>query len=416
MHTLFSPVSVFCSFFKSDGGRRTDSSRVSWGLWWSFATLLLLGSPAQAQVDFPGSPDERGVNFRVYPTDVWGPRTGLGVGLGMVAHNLARTNDQWLVTAAPARHEQVGTVAFASADPKRAQRYVLVDGRALHTDREWLGPRTFQRSAIRGRLRVGQSLLDRRLLVQPHLTFLSSTVSGVETRDSRSSVSASSAFVADRTGLRTGIALRFDTRGGLPRHQRGLRLQGTWDRYLPADGSALRFDQVDLDASGVLPLSGLHRLVLRLRATTTQSRSDTPVPPYMLPTVSASVVPGWPRGHRVGSDRLLGSLLYYIPLLQIAGDAVLEGHVGPHLAAVYQDLGDQFSPSIRFDEASPEEEARSLRPSASVGLRFAVPFRNRATVDLAVGISPEGISAARVSFSRSLQSLHSTHHTADPIR
>ncbi len=416
MHTLPSWVSVFCSFFKSRLGGGREIVSVGGGGLFLIGLLLLLVPPVQAQVDFPGTPDHRRVNVRVYPTDVWGPRVGPGIGAGMVVHNLARSNDQWLVTAAPARYEQTGTVSFASANPHRARRYVLVDARALHTDREWIGASTFRRSALRGRLRVGQHLLGRRLLVQPHLELLSSTVSTVETREGRSASVPSPLLETDHTGLRTGIDLRLDTRERRIRTRRGVLLQGTWDRYVPVDGSALQFDQVDLDAHGFVPLGGLHRLVVQVRTTLTQAQSDTPIPPYMLPTVGGSVVPGWPRGHFVGADRVLGSLLYRIPLFQIGDQAIVEGHVGPHLAAVYETLGDQFSASIRTDDAPLANDDRPLRPSASVGLHLSVPFRPRAFVDLAVGISPEGVSAAQVSFTRNLQSLRRPHHTADPVR
>lgn len=416
MHTLCPPASVFCSIFKSrlsesaDWGSRTEAAVLS-----IVAALLMLAGPTYAQVEFPGAPDDRGVNVRVYPADFWGPRAGFGAGAGLVVHHLARSGDQGLVTAAPAQHEQTGTVSYASANPYRARRYVLVDARALHTDREWIGPWTFRRTAVRSRLRVGHTFLEQRLLVQPHLTLLSSTVADVGLRDGRSPA-ASSPQEADRTGVRTGLDLRLDTRGSRFRTSRGLLLQGTWDRYVPVDGGSLRFDQVDLDAHGFWPLAPPHRLVLRLGATITQSRSSAPVPLYMRPTLSGSVVPGWPRGHAVGADRLLGTLLYRFPLFQIAEISLLEGHVGTHLAAVYSSLGDQFSPSIRFDDKQNGRASRPLRPSASVGLRFLVPFRERSFVDLAVGVSPEGISAARVRFTRPLQSLRRPHHTADPIR
>lgn len=388
------------------------------------AIALLLGPlSAAAQVGFPGAPDQSGFNLRVYPTDLWGPRVGPGIGLGLVGHNLARRHDQWLLTAAPARYEQVGTLSFASANPRRARRTVLVDTRALHTTRDWIGPWSLRRSALRGRLRVGQSALDHRLLVQPHLSVQHQNVIDVHRRRGGTDETPGNDTgvrpaprQTDRTGLRAGLDLRFDTRPQPPLSKRGVLLQGTWDRYVPLDGSALRYDQWVFDAYGFVPLSGLHRLAVRTSLTLTRTRSDVPVPLYSLPTLGGTVVPGWGRGQFVGSDRLLGSLLYRFPLWEMGDLVRLEGHLGTHVANVYANLGDQFTPTVQFGEDRSDGPDRPLRPAASAGLRVVVPFRERATVDLALGLSPDGWSAVRFTFVRPLQSVRSAHHTSDPIR
>jgi len=414
MHTRLRPALLFRFFFKSAvryGGGRARGLTLLVGL-----LVVGLTVPAHAQVGFPGASDDRSVNARVYPTAFWGPRAGIGAGGGLVVHNVARPNDQWLLTAAPARHEQVGTLSFASADPHRARRYVLVDTRVLHTDREWIGPWTLERSAVRGRVRVGQHLWGRRLLVQPHVTALFSSASTVRGRSGYGSVGPAAAVRDDaQTGLRAGLALRYDARPHSAPHRRGLRLQAVWDRYVPLDDSDLRFDQVDLEARGVLPIVSGHRLVARLGATLTANRGDAALPLYMQPTLSGTAVPGWPRAHAVGPDRLLGSLLYRFPLWGVGSATMVEGHVGGHLAGVYDDLGDQFAATVSRAKR-PSGPDVPLRPSGSVGLRLSVPFRPRATVDLAVGVSPEGVSATRVSFSHRLQSVRAPHHRADPVR
>ncbi len=386
----------------------------------ALAIALLLGPlPAAAQVGFPGAPDQSGFNLRVYPTDVWGPRVGPGIGLGLVGHNLARRHDQWLLTAAPARYEQVGTLSFASANPRRARQTVLVDTRALHTTRDWIGPWSLRRSALRGRLRVGQSALDHRLLVQPHLSVQHQNVIDVHRR--RGGIGDDPEMrpppqQRNRTGLRTGLDVRFDTRPRPPLSNRGVLLQGTWDRYVPLDGSALRYDQWVLDAYGFVPLAGLHRLAVRTSLTLTRARSDVPVPLYSLPTLGGTVVPGWSRGQFVGSDRLLGSLLYRFPLWEMGDLVRLEGHLGTHAATVYANVGDQFTAAVQFGDERADGPDRPLRPAASAGLRIVVPFRDRTTVDLALGVSPDGWSAVRFTFTRPLQSIRSAHHTSDPIR
>lgn len=410
MHTLLGLTSVFRSFFKPIGG----TAHQCVGLIGLLLLPTALPAAGQPNAAFPGEGTAPTYNLRVYPTDFWGPRVGPGVGVGVVGHNLTRRHDQWLLTVGPALHEQVGTLSFASANPTRARRYVLADTRVLHSDREWIGPWRLHRSAVRTRLRVGQMLLNDHLLVQPHVVALFSTVSDVQRRDDRSVPPASRPRTTDYTGLRTGLDLRLDTRTRANRSARGLRLQGTWDRYLPVDGTGLQFDQIDLDLYGTLPIWDLHRLQLRTSMTLTRNRADVPIPPYMRPTLSGTVVPGRTRGRFLGNDRLLGSLLYRFPLYQIGQLGAVEGHLGAHLANVYTDLGTEFTSAIRFDDRAADNSP--LRPSASVGLRLAMPFRHRSSAELALGVSPDGVSAVRVSFTRRLQALRFPHHTADPLR
>ena len=378
--------------------------------------------PAPAQPAFPGAPNGPSLNLRVYPADVWGPRTGAGVGIGLVGHGLARRNDQWLLTAAPARHEQVATLSFASANPREARRYVIVDGRALHTDRDWQGPPddrlVLERSSARARLRLGQTLLGGHLLLQPHLAVETHRVDAVRAPSRlpptlRRASGAIPTPGATDTGLRAGLGLQLDTRAALTRYATGVRLQATWDRYTALEGSGLRFDQFDGALLGTLALGGLHRFDLRAGATITRPRTSDPVPTVLRPSLGGALVPGWTRSRELGRDRLFGGLLYRFPLWTWGRVATLEGHVGGHLAATYQRVEDQFALHIQFDDAPPRPADVPLRPTASVGLRVAVPSRPHANLDVALGLSPDGVSAARLSLIQPLQTLRPLHHAAD---
>lgn len=390
--------------------------------------LCLLGwmaaaaPPVAAQPAFPGVPDDGpSFNVRVYPSDLWTPRVGPGVGIGVVGHGLARPYDQWLITAAPALREQVATASFASANPLRAARYVLVDARALHTDADWFGPsdrRTvLGRSTLRMRVRGGQHLLNHRLLLQPHVALVHHRVDAVDAPSGGPPLAGLPLSPRQQTGLQVGADVRFDTRDQPQVPTRGLLLQGTWDRYVPLGPSDLLFEQVDLDAYGYVPLGGVHRLALRTALTLTEPRADAPIPVYMLPTVGGAVVPGWARGRFVGRDRLLASALYRFPLLHYEGLATIGGHVGMHVAGIYDRLADQFVADVSFDDVEAlSPSARPLRPSASAGLRVAMPQRDHVSLELAVGVSPEGVSAVRFSFERRLQALRPPHHASENLR
>jgi len=382
---------------------------------------LLAGSlsPAAAQPEFPGTPNDQGINVRVYPADFWTPRVGPGIGAGLVVHNLARKHDQWLFTAAPAQHEQVATASFASANPQLANQYVLVDARALHTNRHWLGPPSdravLERSSLRARVRLGQTWFDR-VLVQPQITVEYHRVQDVDAPSTGTAVSDPLPLPnSTKTGARLGVDLQYDARDQPAVTTRGVLLQGTWNRYVPLDDAGLHFDQVEIDAYGYVPLGGVHRFATRLSSTLTVNRGTAPVPVYMLPTIGGAVSPGWPRGRFVAPDRLLASVLYRFPLLHYENLLTLEGHVGGHLAGSYDDVGNQFSTTLSFENPpSPNESTRPLRPSVSTGLRIAMPRRQ--DLELAVGISPAGISAVRFSLVRTLQALRPPHHSSENVR
>lgn len=397
------------------------------------AMLGLMTSPAAAQVGFPGAPDEPGVNVRLYPLDTWSPRVGPGVGVGLVIHHLGRRHAQALLTAAPAQQEQVATAAWASANPDRARQYVMVSTRGLHTNRDWfhgLGPgssadarQSIERSALQIRLRTGQHLLVRRVLVQPHLGLSAHRVDRVPAPsaselDARSRIHLQQLasdqvgpLESSHTGIRVGVDAQFDTSPQRSRAARGLLLEAGWFRYIDLASSFVRYDRVHLAATGRAPLGGSHHLVGRLSLTHTASRGRASVPYYLRPTLGGSRVPGWARHRFVDSDRLLGSVLYRFPIARPLNLIRLDGHLGVHAASVYDDVFADAAFDLTFEE-SPDVEPSSvpLRPAASAGMHIGIPFRKTPSLDLAVGVSPEGVTAVRFTLNQDLQALRPSHH------
>ena len=389
--------------------------------------------PAAAQPEFPGAPNEPGVNFRVYPLDTWSPRVGVGVGAGLVVHHLGRRHAQGLLTVAPARHEQVATLAWASANSKRARQYVLVRARGLHTNRDWfygLGPgssddarQSIERSALKIGVRVGQHFLDRRFLVQPRLNLSMHRVDrvpvpstpGLDDRSQTHLRQLASERVGplspEQTGLRVGVDLQYDTRPPAARPTRGLLLEAGWRRYVNLSDSFLNYDRFDLTAHGLLPLHDAHHLVGRLSITHTVARGRAAVPYYLRPTLDATLVPGWARHRFVGSNRLVGSLLYRFPVAQPFGLVNLGGHLGVHAGNVYDDFFDDAALDLTFDEAlNANRTSVPLRPAASLGLHLGLAFRQTPSLDLALGLSPEGVTAVRFTLNQNLQALRHSHH------
>lgn len=387
----------------------------------------------RAQAEFPGAPDEASANLRIYPLDTWSPRVGVGVGAGLVLHHFGRTNARALLTFAPARHEQVATAGWASAHPKGARQYVLVDARGLHTDRDWfygLGPasrrgarQALARSALQVRIRGGQAVLDHRLLVQPFLGLSAHQIDRVPTPTASTLSSRSRRHLQqlgsddlgplhpEQTGLRVGLQTKYDSRAQQSSPSPGILLQGTWSRYVDLTSSFVRFDQVDLGVYGSVLLRERHRLAGRVLLTLTENRGRASVPYYLRPTLDGRFVPGWARGRFVASDRLIGSLLYRFPLAEVMGVFEFEGHLGLHAASVYDDFPSDAAFALTFeDTVDPGRLSVPLRPSASAGLHVGLSFREVPSMDLALGLSPEGLTAVRFTFTQKIQALRPPHH------
>ena len=404
------------------------------------AALLLVNAglvpPAQAQGSFPGSGTDRNVNVRVYPLDVWGPRVGPGMGAGLIVHNLGRRHAQWLLTAAPALHEQVATLSYASANPDRARQYVTASARALHTDRRWfygLGPATsddarlsFRQKTGRVQIGVGQTFWDGRVHVRPQFTFQHIRTTG-RTGDPTALSPQSQRHIerlqgggppgARQTGVRAGAMVQYETRPTDKSSRPNFRVRGQWDRYVDLSGSALAFDQFDLMASGSIPVSHRHRLHLQTGLVRTWSRDAAPVPFYQRPTLDGSVVPGWARSRFAGNDRLTATARYEFPLLDVSPLLSLDGRVGVHAAGIYDDLPAQFTPVLSFDQTlASGAKTYPLRPSASFGLELRMPMRPRTQVNVALGVSPEGLSAVRLTLDRPLSLVRPIHHTSRSLR
>jgi hypothetical protein len=348
-------------------------------------------------------------------------------------HHLGRRHAQGLLTVGPAQHEQVATIAWTSVNPNRARQYLLARARGLHTNRDWfygLGPGTsenarqsIERSALTVQVRAGQHGLGRRLLVQPHLTFSTHRVDRVPAPSAagldRRSQTHLRQLASDRvgtlspeqTGLQVGIDVQYDTRPAESRPTQGLLLEVGWTRYIDVSSSFLNYDRLDLEAHGILPLGGKHHLAGRLSFSHTVTRGRASIPYYLRPTLGGSLVPGWARHRFVDSDRLIGSVLYRFPIAQPFGLARIGGHLGAHAASVYDDISSDATLDLTFEAAPPPASASvPLRPAASLGLHLGLSFRQTPSLDLALGVSPEGVTGVRFILTQNLQALRRPHH------
>lgn len=410
--------------------------------------IVLLGAaagPAAASTRAPVSPspaassaapaDSIWLNARAYPLALWGPRAGFGGGAGLVIHNPIGAGTQGLVTVAPARRDQSATLTLSTTgSPGEKRRYAVLDARVRHTDRAWfygLGAGTSDESRAsvelwswNARLRSGLRFWDRRLLLQPHVRLTQFRYRGLQRLRGPSTAAIASHLddltgaggtLADPlTGVVVGADVALDTRDRQEAPVRGWLVRGSADRFTGLTSADPTRDRFEGEVGRWIPLGGRHRLALSVSAQVTRRRSGNPVPFFLRSTLDGRQMPGYARSRFTDNDRLTGALRYAFPLYEFGNLFVVEGHAGVHAGSVYRNLFDQFEASVSFDEdlSLPTAGASSvpLRPAVSAGIRAGPLFRDQAFVNLALGISPEGVSGVRVTIVQPLTPLRQPHH------
>ncbi|HHP7239609.1 BamA/TamA family outer membrane protein [Longibacter sp.] len=390
---------------------------------------------------------ETWLNLRPYVLDLWGPRAGIGAGLGLVVNEAFAESDEFLLTVAPALHERVYTLSYASGGTpphgEQDHRVLLVSARHAYTTRDWFygfGPasaptartaftlRTFQGSA-----RLGQHVLGDRLFLQAHgrvehyrLTDANLPNPGDATAEDQPAVTAAAAYGATAVPLRTtgavlGLDAQYDRRDRAYQTLRGVLLQGTAERWIPVGGTTFSFFRTDLGIHAWIPITGSHRIALHGRIARLIDINGVDdlsgrLPHIVTPVVDGRQVPGFLRDRYTGNDAVVLGAAYEFPITNILAFNV-EGYAGVQAASVYDDVTTQFE--LAFDSStriSPDRDTYPLRPAASIGLRVGPQFRDQSYVDVAVGVGPDGLSAARISFVQRLNRARPPHHASNRWR
>ncbi|WP_143815264.1 BamA/TamA family outer membrane protein [Longibacter salinarum] len=423
------------------------------------ACILGLVAPSDAVAQRSDGNDrsdahETWFNLRPYPLATWSPRAGVGAGLGLVMNNALRSGDETLLTVAPALHERVYTLSYASGGvPPHSdedRRIVTITGRHAHTTRDWFygfGPasssesrtaftlRTFQGSA-----RLSQRLFDDHFFVQAHGRVehyrlydadlpspSQNDAAGQATVDYAEEIAmlGSNAPVNGATftstGAVVGIDVQYDRRDKRYRTTSGWLLQGSLERWTPIGGETFSFVRTDVGAYRWLPISGEHRIaayghLTQLHDVDGVARLNDRLPHFVLPLLDGRSVPGFQRSRYTSRDALVFGLAYEFPITSILGLGI-EGYAAGHAASVYDDISDQFELRINGSEnLSAGEDTYPLRPAAALGLRIGPRFRDQTYVDVAVGRGPESFSAVRVSLVRRLNRPRPPHHETNHWR
>ncbi|WP_169577896.1 BamA/TamA family outer membrane protein [Salisaeta longa] len=367
------------------------------------------------------APPDPYLNLRVYPLATWGPQAGWGGGAGLVAHHVGHPGTVALLTAAPAQYETVLTASIATRNPHAAPWYVALTSRYMTTTRQpffGLGPfaRGPQRTltdlqSVRATVRLGYTLLDGRVLVEPHVGWRAHALEAPPVAPADVQSHLTQAAAADPYGVVAGGSVAYDTRDRRAAPTRGLLLQGTAERFGTLGTDELTFDQFQIEAAGYVPLGGRHRLFGVVAAGITRARSGGPVPFYLRMRLDGRRMPGWRRDRFFGNDRLLATVGYRFPVGTVAQLFRIEGHAAAQVGSVYNNVFEDFDPAVTFAEEPPVTPAAvPLRPAASLGVHLAPLFRDESYIDLAVGVSPEGVTGVRFTLTRTLRSLRPPHH------
>ncbi|HYE95695.1 MAG TPA: hypothetical protein VD962_05765, partial [Rubricoccaceae bacterium] len=204
-----------------------------------------------------------------------------------------------------------------------------------------------------------------------------------------------------RTGVLVGAAVASDSRDNpwLPR--RGFLAEVEAGRFFSLDGSGLQYNRVVGQLYGFAP-AGPVVLFGRAVAASVRAADGEMLPFYYLPILDKDLLTGFPSNRLFARDVLALSAGLRAPLAQVRGFYRIDGLLLGSLANAYDDLPDQFTPRVSFEEDVVVDEDGNvpLRPAAAVGLGLVNVRQHRMRFSFLMGFSPEGslFSSYRVAF------------------
>lgn len=382
------------------------------------ALAALTAPAASAQRPAPALPDTT-VRLGVRPilAGFYTPTKGLGVGLGATVRNAVHPGTRLDVTAETMMRFGRYTARIATADPFHARAFLAAgasyEGSSVHRF-YGLGPTSRRADAVRLRLRRAELEVRggayvpgaRHVLVQPVVRLRYALARDVaEERpgalahlDDASRAHLLAAEGRSSLGVSYGLELIADglDRPLLPRA--GSLVQLTARRYDGLDADAFRYVAATAAAYGFVPLGGAV-LEGRLLAAVTRELGDRPVPFHTLPWLDGEVLGGYPPARFVGRDVLALSAGVRFPVLDVLNWIGAEGSVTVHAANAYGDLFRELAPGLTLRRAPEPVDGRTpLRPALALGGYVVDLARGRPVVSGQIGLSPEGVETAGLTF------------------
>lgn len=393
------------------------------------AFALLAGSSASAVPLFPGSvtapvPADTvrpavEIEPRFQPTALYSASRGFGVAGGLSVRNLGWAQSELELAARLSQRFQSASVYLYTQDPYTAPVYGLVGGRIRTSSVQrfyGLGPTSdrddrleldFTGAAVEGR--VGWYPFGHTgLLLQPgvqfqwdHLRDFEEAGEGnLDSLDAASIASLNAVRGETRFGVFAGIEVSHDTRDQLVMTRRGMLAEVAFHRFFSLDDvdADLRFNRLQARLFGFQPLLG-RRVVLFGRAVAAVTRADddslgTRLPFFYRPALDGDLLSGYTGDRFFGRDLLAFGFGIRFPLVDLFGRYGIDGALVGDLGSSYDDITEQFSPSVSFENPMTVDADGNvpLRPGAGFGISLVNVDRDRDVASVLIGVSPEGVT------------------------
>lgn len=359
------------------------------------------------------------VRPRVAPSALYSASRGFGIGAGVGIENLAFEGTDVGIDARLSQRYQSIAVSAYTGDRYDEPVYGFVGVEAGTTSRRryyGIGPYTGEDNrlfldygSIDAEARVGWYPLGHTgLFLQPGARFLLDRLRDLEPdrpgalERLAATDPASLAAVRDpnvreetRYGMSLGLEVASDLRDWRAYPRRGTFVSIEGRRFFAMDGSGLRFNRLAASSLGYLPIRGRTALVGRSTLVLTRADDQQDIPFYYLPVLDAQLLTAYPPDRFVGRDVLaLGGGIRF-PIRDFIGVYGIDALVMGYLGNAYNNVFDEFEPSVTFKPGAIENDGGApLRPALGIGLGIVNLDKERVVLGGLVGISPEGISLA----------------------
>ncbi len=367
------------------------------------------------------------VGMRVRPifslSSLYSPSKGFGVGGGVALNRVALENDHLQIEARLSERFQGAFGEYLTGDVRRDPVVMTLGGAGWTTSRTRFvghGPRSepsgslfLDRAAAEAEVRVGWSPLGPGgLLLQPKVRFQFDRIRGFEESDDDGLESIRPLDLerlqalegTDRYGIEVALSAIRDTRDIRAMPSRGSYLQAQAGRFQSLDGSGLGYWQAQGLAYAFRP--ALFRLpfipdrgALFVRATAVVTREDGDegggLPWIYLPDLDRDLLVGYPRSEFIGRDALSLGVGARGVIGEAIGAFLFEGVAMAMVGAAYDDVFEEFTPTLAFSRDSITDEGSiPFLPSLAVGMNIHFIDRERAIIGALLGVGPTGTSLA----------------------
>ncbi len=373
----------------------------------------------------PDEGDDRpGIRFRprIAPSALYSSSRGVGIGGGVGIKNVGWTGTDLTIDLRLQQRFQAANVTAFTHDPYDSRLHVLFNVGGSTTERRryyGLGPNTLRQSevnlfhdAAQAEVRAGYYPLGTTALyLQPGIRVLYDYSGGVNTEASQGTLDAfddksrRAVQVADgqgRYGVSVGLEVATDLRDWPSYPRSGMLATAEHRRFVALDDSELTLARYSGSIVGYVPIRGRTTVVLRAIGLFTRSGDadgddqDDDIPFYYLPVLDDRVATAFRQERLSGRDVLAAGAGIRAPVFDFLGVYGIDMLVMGYLGNAYDNVFEQFSPSISFREGNVLDGNgnAALRPSLGIGIGLVNLDKERVVLGGLIGVGPGGVTLA----------------------